>query len=59
MTRDFGRLAAQGQRARLVYVTPSHQYPLGGSMTASRRLALLGWARRGGRFIVEDDYDSE
>jgi GntR family transcriptional regulator/MocR family aminotransferase len=56
---DLGRLTAQGQRARLVYVTPSHQYPLGGSMTASRRLALLGWARRGGRFIVEDDYDSE
>ena len=43
---DVGRLAAQGRRARLVYVTPSHQYPLGISMTAARRLALLAWARR-------------
>ncbi len=44
---------------RAVYVTPSHQYPLGMSMTASRRLALLEWARRTGAWIIEDDYDSE
>ena len=56
---DVGRLAAQGRRVRLVYVTPSHQYPLGISMTAARRLALLAWARGGNRWIVEDDYDSE
>jgi GntR family transcriptional regulator/MocR family aminotransferase len=56
---DVGRLAAQGGRVRLVYVTPSHQYPLGISMTAARRLALLAWARRGQRWILEDDYDSE
>ncbi len=56
---DVRRLAAQGRRARLVYVTPSHQYPLGISMTAARRLALLAWARGGNRWIVEDDYDSE
>ena len=56
---NVGRLAAQGPRARMVYVTPSHQYPLGISMTASRRLALLDWARRGHRWILEDDYDSE
>lgn len=42
-----------------VYVTPSHQYPLGVSMTASRRLALLEWAKRTGAWIIEDDYDSE
>jgi GntR family transcriptional regulator / MocR family aminotransferase len=45
--------------ARLVYVTPSHQYPLGVSMSLPRRLALLAWAQRHGAAIVEDDYDSE
>jgi GntR family transcriptional regulator/MocR family aminotransferase len=56
---DVARLAAHGRGARAVYVTPSHQYPLGTSMTAARRLALLAWARGGDRFILEDDYDSE
>jgi GntR family transcriptional regulator/MocR family aminotransferase len=41
------------------YVTPSHQYPLGVTMSASRRLQLLDWARRTGAWILEDDYDSE
>jgi GntR family transcriptional regulator/MocR family aminotransferase len=50
---------ARGRKLRAVYVTPSHQYPLGMSMTASRRLALLEWARRTGAWIIEDDYDSE
>ncbi|HET9316041.1 MAG TPA: PLP-dependent aminotransferase family protein, partial [Vicinamibacteria bacterium] len=45
--------------ARGAYVTPSHQYPLGVTMTAARRLQLLDWARRAGAWIVEDDYDSE
>ncbi len=45
--------------ARLVYVTPSHQYPLGVTMSLSRRLALLDWARQSGALIVEDDYNSE
>jgi GntR family transcriptional regulator/MocR family aminotransferase len=40
-------------------VTPSHQFPLGVVMSASRRLQLLGWARANGAWIVEDDYDSE
>jgi GntR family transcriptional regulator/MocR family aminotransferase len=44
---------------RLVYTTPSHQYPLGVSMSLRRRLALLDWARSSGTLIVEDDYDSE
>jgi GntR family transcriptional regulator/MocR family aminotransferase len=56
---DVARLAGLGKRARLVYVTPSHQYPLGIAMTAARRLALLRWARSGTRWIIEDDYDSE
>jgi GntR family transcriptional regulator / MocR family aminotransferase len=44
---------------RAVYVTPSHQYPLGTSMTAPRRLALLDWASRADAWVLEDDYDSE
>lgn len=42
-----------------VLVTPSHQYPLGGSLPLSRRRELLDWAHRCGAVIVEDDYDSE
>jgi GntR family transcriptional regulator / MocR family aminotransferase len=45
--------------ARLAYVTPSHQYPLGVTLSLARRLALLDWAQRAGAWIVEDDYDSE
>ncbi|WP_314148579.1 PLP-dependent aminotransferase family protein, partial [uncultured Leifsonia sp.] len=45
--------------ARLVYVTPSHQFPLGGVLTLERRVALLEWASRNDAVIVEDDYDSE
>lgn len=45
--------------ARLAYVTPSHQYPLGGVMPVARRLELLAWARRYGACVIEDDYDSE
>jgi GntR family transcriptional regulator/MocR family aminotransferase len=44
---------------RLMYTTPSHQYPLGGVLPVPRRQALLAWARRTGALIVEDDYDSE
>lgn len=47
------------QAARAVYVTPSHQYPLGVSMNVARRLALLEWAQRSDAWIIEDDYDSE
>ena len=46
-------------RVRAVHVTPSHQYPLGPSMSAGRRLALLDWAARGEAWVLEDDYDSE
>lgn len=46
-------------QARAVYVTPSHQYPLGRTLSASRRLQLLNWASRSGAWIIEDDYDSE
>ena len=46
-------------RARLAYVTPSHQFPLGVTMSLPQRLALLHWAREANAWIVEDDYDSE
>ena len=46
-------------KARLAMVSPSHQYPLGVTMSASRRLQLLEWAERSGSWIIEDDYDSE
>jgi GntR family transcriptional regulator / MocR family aminotransferase len=48
-----------GRKARLVYVTPSHQFPTGVSMSLARRLELLAWARRNRAVIIEDDYDSE
>lgn len=53
-----GRLAAVGP-ARLAYVTPSHQFPLGGVLPVARRQALLAWAEACGATIVEDDYDGE
>jgi len=50
---------ARAPHARLVYTTPSHQFPLGVTLSAARRLALLEWARRSGAYVLEDDYDSE
>ncbi len=50
---------ARAPKARLVYITPSHQFPLGVTMSISRRLALLDWAKRTNAYILEDDYDSE
>jgi GntR family transcriptional regulator / MocR family aminotransferase len=45
--------------ARLVYVTPGHQFPVGVTMNLARRLLLLEWAGKSGALILEDDYDSE
>jgi GntR family transcriptional regulator/MocR family aminotransferase len=45
--------------ARLIYVSPSHQYPTGVVMSLSRRLSLLEWAAQAGAWVLEDDYDSE
>lgn len=47
------------QNVRLIYVTPGHQFPLGTTMSVSRRLELLEWAKKSGAIIFEDDYDSE
>src|SRR5690348_10914803 len=47
------------ERARLAFITPSHQFPTGTVLPLARRLALLAWARRANAVIVEDDYDGE
>jgi GntR family transcriptional regulator/MocR family aminotransferase len=54
---DYGALHYPD--AKLVYVTPSHQLPLGMTMSLQRRLALLAWAKQHSAWVIEDDYDSE
>ena len=49
----------RSEHVRLAYVTPSHQFPLGGVLPIGRRLALQQWAQQQGAWIVEDDYDGE
>ena len=53
------RAPGASRRAAMAYVSPSHQYPLGVTMSLTRRLALLEWARAAGAWVLEDDYDSE
>ena len=50
---------ARAPRARAAYITPSHQYPMGMTLSATRRMQLLQWAARHDGWIIEDDYDSE
>ena len=45
--------------ARLICVTPSHQFPRGGVLSHERRIALLEWAGSQNAFVIEDDYDGE
>jgi GntR family transcriptional regulator / MocR family aminotransferase len=47
------------ESVRLVYVTPSHQFPTGVTLSLPRRLQLLAWAQQTGTMLIEDDYDSE
>lgn len=54
---EAGRTLAP--RARLVHVTPTHQFPLGKTMPLTRRAELLEWARSADAWILEEDYDSE
>ncbi|WP_236571584.1 MocR-like pyridoxine biosynthesis transcription factor PdxR [Rhodovarius lipocyclicus] len=56
---QVARGIAAAPRARVAYVTPSHQAPLGVVLSMARRLELLAWAREEGAWIIEDDYDSE
>jgi GntR family transcriptional regulator/MocR family aminotransferase len=50
---------SDGERIRMVYVTPSHQFPTGSTLSLPRRLELLLWAQQHDALILEDDYDSE
>ncbi|MFL1499801.1 PLP-dependent aminotransferase family protein [Pseudomonas sp. O64] len=52
-------LHADRSGANCVYVTPSHQYPTGATLTLERRFELINWAAEKGKWIIEDDYDSE
>jgi len=58
-----GLVVAEGvrraPRARVAHMSPSHQFPLGTTMSLARRIALLEWAGRAGAWVLEDDYDSE
>ena len=60
---EDGLLVEQGRQlapqARFAMVTPSHQSPLGMTLSLERRMALLDWAAQAGSWIIEDDYDSE
>lgn len=57
---DLGRKnAAHGGRLRLLYVTPSHQFPTGSRLSLERRARLLDWSARHGVLVLEDDYDGE
>ncbi|WP_332302762.1 MocR-like pyridoxine biosynthesis transcription factor PdxR [Rhizobium sp. GR12] len=58
---EFGAVVSQLEdfSGNLVYVTPSHQFPTGYTMSLDRRLHLLDWAYRTGSYVIEDDYDSD
>ncbi len=56
---DVSAGIARAADAKLAYVTPSHQYPNGGTLDLTRRMQLLEWAKAANAFLIEDDYDSE
>jgi GntR family transcriptional regulator / MocR family aminotransferase len=60
---EHGLRVSEGRQmcasAKLAYVTPAHQFPLGSVMSPDTRLELLAWAREARAFVIEDDYDSE
>jgi GntR family transcriptional regulator/MocR family aminotransferase len=60
---EAGLSVSQGRKlckvAKVAYLTPAHQFPLGMAMPVERRMAVLTWAHEAGAFLVEDDYDSE
>ena len=56
---NFKAAFERSKNPKLIYVTPSHQYPLGVTMSVTRRLSLIEMARTSGAWIIEDDYDSE
>ncbi len=59
INQSKGASQALLNKAKLLYLTPSHQFPTGITMSLPRRLELLAWAKRTGAIILEDDFDSE
>lgn len=57
VVKDLAKYA--NESIKLVYVTPSHQFPTGAILSLPRRLELLAWAQQNSAMIIEDDYDSE
>ena len=57
VVKDLAKYA--NESIKLVYVTPSHQFPTGSILSLPRRLELLAWAQQNSAMIIEDDYDSE
>jgi len=57
---EEGAIVPHGKKSpKIVIITPSHQYPLGGAMSPSRRMEFIQWAEQNNNWVVEDDYDSE
>lgn len=56
---DLEALSQSDRNFKLVYVTPSHQFPTGVTMSLAQRIALLQWSQKTNTLIIEDDYDSE
>ena len=56
---DIDRVALDQPTPKLIYTTPSHQFPTGATLSLARRLRLLEFAAQSGAYILEDDYDSE
>ncbi len=52
-------MSFSGEKVKLAYTTPSHQFPTGTVLSLPRGIALLAWAQQTGVIIIEDDYDSE
>ncbi|ERI05623.1 transcriptional regulator, GntR family [Aneurinibacillus aneurinilyticus ATCC 12856] len=52
-------LLPENKKPKFVFATPSHQFPLGGTLPIQRRIELINYARETGGYIIEDDYDSE
>ncbi|CAM4428045.1 MocR-like pyridoxine biosynthesis transcription factor PdxR [Paenibacillus tarimensis] len=59
ITESITRHKGSPDKTKLLYITPSHQFPMGVTMSLHRRIELLNWVRNTGTVIIEDDYDSE
>ena len=56
---DVKFLIKHHRKAKMIYITPAHQYPMGGTLSLNKRMDLLKWSAKCNTWIIEDDYDSE